>query len=245
MVSWCLVRIPALSTQGYCILTHDPRSSLTVLTLRYIHPYGYDARCRVVTRVKKRVSERVFPRVMHVIQSKTLGKMLGEHEKSRQASPRESRIGLYTWLLARLSQRLVVYTRGLVGFATCKILMWQVDAEYNFDVSSLLRVRFWCVQLQPCRILTGTVGYVYGSDVSSWCFVDIWLFEFLACTVIIRRIWCVYGLNLSSRCCVELVDQSINRSLCTIACVESRLCRVLILQKRRPAHMNSWYSCYY
>ena len=78
-----------------------------------------DQRLCIITRVKKRVSERVLPRGMHIIQSETLGKTLAEREKqcqeSRQKSHREyrreSRIGLYAWLLTRLSQRLVSFWR--------------------------------------------------------------------------------------------------------------------------------------
>ena len=79
---------------------------------------------------RTRVSERVSPGVMHIIRSetlaeslgktlsKTLGKTLGQtvgntfsDKKSRHESRRESRIGLYAWLPARLSPR-VVFLRG-------------------------------------------------------------------------------------------------------------------------------------
>ena len=93
------------------------------------------------TPVKKRVLERVLQRVVDIIRSETLGRRLastkslakslvesltkslaetlsetlvetfGETSRSPSVSP-ESRIGLYAWLSARLSPRLVFFLRG-------------------------------------------------------------------------------------------------------------------------------------
>ena len=60
--------------------------------------------------VKKRVLEEVSSRVMHRIRSETLGKTLGETFRAKE-SHRESWIGSYAWLSARLSPRLV-FLRG-------------------------------------------------------------------------------------------------------------------------------------
>ena len=97
------------------------------------------------SRVKKRVSERVSPGVMHIIRSETLGETLGEtfwREKSCQQSGREScrdsrwdfwrdswresRIGLYAWLPARLSPRLVFFYAGCTLFYMILKRLWNL-----------------------------------------------------------------------------------------------------------------------
>ena len=62
------------------------------------------------SRVKKRVSVRVLPSVMQIIRTENLGGTLGE-TLSREKFRQESWIGLYAWLPARLSPRLVFFTR--------------------------------------------------------------------------------------------------------------------------------------
>ena len=57
-------------------------------------------------RKKKQVSERVSLGVTHIIRPETLGETFWR-EKSRQESRRQSRIGLYAWLPARL-----IFLRG-------------------------------------------------------------------------------------------------------------------------------------
>ena len=57
----------------------------------------------------------------------TLGETVGETfhaKKSRQESRRESRIGLYAWLPARVSPRLVFFTRVYGGRKCKKLLDW-------------------------------------------------------------------------------------------------------------------------
>ena len=128
--------------------------------IRYVK--GYDT---LLSRVKKWVSERVLRRAMHIIRSETLGKTLGERKKSRQKSYRESRldswwdprqdswrdvsrspsvslesqIGLYAWLLTRLSPRLVFF-RGLRRYVT---LGYIVKLSYAMLRYLLRRIGIW------------------------------------------------------------------------------------------------------
>ena len=105
------------------------------------------------TRVKKRVFERVSTEFMHIIRSETLGETF-RAKKSRQESNRESRIGLYAWLSARLFETrfslrgyspidllllplLTLFTRfSLSSFSTSFFPIFLFSAHHLYPLSS-------------------------------------------------------------------------------------------------------------
>ena len=125
----------------------------------------------VTSRVKKKqVSEPTVTTVMHIIQSETFGETLGEMfaPESRQGSRRQSRIGLYTWLSARLSLKLVFFHAGCHrklyrdGLSN-KII--NIPGPFNMVVYAFL---LYIQLLKFVRVCNGAKWLIYYTHVHEW-----------------------------------------------------------------------------